>query len=260
VPEGDTIFRAARTLHDRIGGRVLVSARAPRRPDLRPPPAGTRVDHVEARGKHLLIGFDDGSWLHTHMRMRGSWHTYRPGERWRRPGRDAVVVLRVPSAEAVCFAAPIAEMLTGAELVRHPQLRDLGPDLCAPRPDVDEALRRLDDLDPSTPIADALLDQRVASGIGNVYKSEACWTCRVEPAAPVGTIGPDLRRELLLTASTLLRRNLGGGPRRTYAGGLAVYGAHGRRCPRCATPIVSARLGRHARTTWWCPGCQATSA
>jgi endonuclease-8 len=256
MPEGDTIHRTAATLRRVLAGQELTAFRAPRlRPPL--PVAGTLVERVEARGKHLLIRFADGRTLHTHMRMNGSWHTYRPGERWRRSPGSARAVLETAEGVAVCFAAPVVELLDDRELARHPQLSRLGPDLCAPGADLDVALARLGSMDPATEIGVALLDQRVACGVGNVYKSEVLFACRVDPFAVVGSLDGPTRRELFAIAADLLRRNLEGGPRRTVPEGLAVYDRTGRPCRRCGTTIVSRRQGEDARTTWWCPTCQS---
>ena len=190
------------------------------------------------------------------MRMHGSWHVYRPGERWRRSPGAARAVLETAEGVAVCFAAPVVELLDERELARHPQLSRLGPDLCDPDPDLDEASARLDSLDPTTEIGVALLDQRVACGIGNVYKSEVLFACGVDPFAPVGRLDASTRRRLFATAADLLGRNLAGGPRRTVPEGLAVYERTARPCRRCGTAVMSRRQGDDARTTWCCPTCQ----
>ena len=242
MPEGDTIFRTATTLRSALAGRPLVRFEADRL-RARPPEPGTLVQAVEARGKHLLIAFGDGRVLHTHMQMSGSWHVYRPGARWRRARTAARVILEVPDAVAVCFSAPVVELLDEREVRLHPRLAALGPDLCSPEADLDEALARLERLPSETEIGVALLDQRVACGVGNVYKSEVLFACRADPFARVGDLDARTRRELLRKASELLRRNLSGGPRTTYEGGLAVYGRSRRPCPRCGTPIRSRRQG-----------------
>jgi endonuclease-8 len=167
------------------------------------------------------------------------------------------VVIETASSVAVCFDAPVIELLDERGLARHPQLAALGPDLCVPDPDVDEALRRMDTLDTATPVGVALLDQRVASGVGNVYRSEVLWASRVDPFGAVGDVGPKLRRELLVTAARMLRSNLTSWRRETVPGGLAVYDRAGRPCRRCAGTIRTRRLGEQARSVWWCPGCQA---
>ena len=256
MPEGDTIFRAATVLRRALAGRPLVGFEAPRlRPS--PFPNGTSITSVEARGKHLLIGFDDHRVLHTHMQMSGSWHVYAPSQAWRRPASQLRVRVDVPEATAVCFNAPVVELLHDRELARHPRLSALGPDLCSPDADLDEVLRRLARLSGETELGVALLDQRVASGIGNVYKSEVLHAERLDPFAPLSAIDVATRRRTFATAATLLRANLDGGRRVTAAGGVAVYGRSGRPCPRCRGPIAMRRQGEAARSTYWCPSCQA---
>ncbi len=255
MPEGDTIHRTASTLRTVLEGRELERFEAPRIRG-RAPAVGSRIGSVEARGKHLLIRFGDGAVLHTHMRMTGSWHTYRPGERWRRHASRARVVIVTSTAVAVCFDAPVVELLDERGVARHPQLAALGPDLAVPDAEIDEALARMDGLEPQTSVGVALLDQRVASGVGNVYRSEVLWASRADPFRPIGEIGPELRRNLLLTASRMLRANLDGWRRETVPGGLAVYDRAGRPCRRCGTVIRTRRLGEQARSVWWCPGCQ----
>ena len=199
--------------------------------------------------------------------MNGSWHRYRPGERWRRPAARARLVLEVPGAVAVCFDAPVVELLeTRAEPV-HPSLGRLGPDLLDPAFDAAEALRRL--RDPSragTEIAVALLDQRALAGIGNVYKNEILWIERVSPFATVAELDDATLDRLIATARRLLLANAapGRGAERVTTGGdrgapgpLYVYGRGGRPCRRCRTPIASTRQGADLpRTTYWCPRCQ----
>jgi endonuclease-8 len=259
MPEGDTIFRTATVLRTAIAGKPLVGFETPR---LRatPFPPETVVRSVEARGKHLLVGFGDGRILHTHMQMSGSWHVYRPGEPWQRAEHRVRVRIDVPDAVAVCFDAPVVELLREHDLPRHPRLSALGPDLCSPDADLAEALARLDRLPTGTEIAVALLDQRVASGVGNVYKSEVLFARRVDPFATLGDLDLATKRGLLDTASRMLRANLGGGRRTTAPGGLAVYSKAGRPCSHCGTPIRSARQGETARTTYWCPSCQRAPA
>ncbi|HZD79026.1 MAG TPA: DNA-formamidopyrimidine glycosylase family protein [Actinomycetota bacterium] len=259
MPEGDTITRTARTLDRALAGRRLVRFQAPRLPaaTLRPS-AGSIVLSARARGKHLLIDFSDGSTLHTHMRMHGSWHVYQPGERWRLPPAAMRAMVQVEGAVAVCFRAPVVEVLEGGALRRHPQLTSLGPDLCAPAPDLDAAVEGLGRLLPgSTQIGVALLDQRAAAGIGNVYKSEVLFACGIDPFTPVTALDEATRRRVVETAARLLRANLDArAPRRTVPEGLAVYGRAGRPCRRCGTPIRSRKQGEAARATYWCPACQ----
>jgi endonuclease-8 len=255
MPEGDTIFRTATTLRRVLDGREITAFEAPGRRGPLPLP-GERVARVESRGKHLLIAFEGGAILHTHMQMDGTWHVYRPGERWWHPRSRARVIIRTADMVAVCFDAPVVELLTAPELERHPQIRALGPDLCYDDPDIDEALRRMASLDPATPVGVAMLDQRVAAGVGNVYKSELLFACGVDPFAPIGDLDEPTRRRLFETASRLLRLNLEGGPRRTVREGVAVYERGGRPCRHCGTLIQSRRQGETGRSTWWCPSCQ----
>ena len=261
MPEGDTIHRTAATLRSVMDAEPLVrfelAGPTPCPGRTSSPAAGERIGPVEARGKHLLIGFAGGATLHTHLQMSGSWHTYRAGERWRRPRRQMVVAISTANADAVCFNAPVVELLDADGLARHPRLRALGPDLCLPDADHDEIARRLEGLDPTTPIGVALLDQSVASGIGNVYKSEALWAASVDPFATLSSLDPAVRMAVYRTASEHLRANLDHVvPRRTVPQGLAVYGRTGAPCRRCATPIRTRRQGTSGRSTWWCPACQ----
>jgi endonuclease-8 len=265
MPEGDTIFRTAEVLRAVLVGRDVTAARAQPGPGLRRVPdlrrlVGARVTSVEARGKHLLIGFDNGQMLRTHMRMKGSWHRYRPGERWRRPAPEATVVLETAEAVAVCFNAPVAELLTDLQLGRNRSLVALGPDLLAADFDADEAVRRLRGR-PDIELGEALLDQRAVAGIGNVYKSEVCFIERLDPWRRVAVVEDASLEGALRTAARLMRANLRGGARVTTGNparghALWVYGRVGRPCLRCGTPIRSARQGELARVTYWCPRCQ----
>jgi endonuclease-8 len=263
VPEGDTIHRAAASLRAGLGRGPITGFDAPGIRGTHPPP-GSAIEAIDARGKHLLVRFEGDLTLHTHLGMSGSWRVEQPSASRRsaprpaapRPGRLTARV-DTATAGARCRNAGTVELLDTAALRRHPVLATIGPDLCLPEPDVDEVLRRLDTfLDASTPVGIALLDQRPASGIGNVYRSEALWACRVDPFVPLADLDRATRRALYETAGELLRQNLEGWPRRTVPDGLAVYDRAGRRCPRCRETITVRRMGEHARSVWWCPACQ----
>jgi endonuclease-8 len=262
LPEGDTIHRWARRLDAVLTGHTITRFELRRDPrGNRPPEKGTVITGVEARGKHLLVRFDDGATLHTHMELHGRWDVFRRGERWRRPAHTARAVIEIDDGtSAVCFEAPIVELRragrANAPSRASRSLDALGPDLCDATPDLDEVVRRLERTDASRAIGDVLLDQRVAAGIGNVYKSEVCWAQRVHPFTPVHDVDPSVRRALYETAHTMLRANLTTPRRVTYRGGLAVYGKQRRPCPRCRTPIAQAYGGDDERTTFWCPTCQ----
>ena len=262
MPEGDTVHRWAARLNGALTGHEVrrVEIRRDTR-GLRVPAPGTRVGRVEAHGKHLLVHFDDGATLHTHMQLHGIWHVYPPGERWRRPAHTARAIVEVDDGTtAVCFNAPIVELRrdgTTRQSTRAARsLAHLGPDLCDAGVDLDAVLDRFEHEPPETPLGDVLLDQRIGAGIGNVFKSEICWARKVHPSTPVGTIMPDARRAIYETAHAQLLANLAPGRRVTYQGGLAVYGKVRRPCPRCRTPIRRAWTDDDRRVTYWCPRCQ----
>lgn len=268
MPEGDTIHRAAGRLRPALVGATLRHFVAPRLQGDRPRP-GTRIDDVEAVGKHLLVHFQGGLTLQTHMRMTGSWHLYRPGERWRKPPHLMRALVEVDDWLAVCFSAPVVRTYRrdapggplgrGVDPVAH-----LGPDLCRDDltpADIDDCVARMASSTGSdAEVKSVLLDQRVAAGVGNVYASEVLFACGIDPFAPVAALPPEARRLLVETASRLLRANLDSGPRETVGGGLAVYGRQRQPCRRCGTPIRMRRQGNQARSTYWCPTCQPAVA
>ena len=266
MPEGDTIFRTATVLREALVGRRITEARARAGPAMRRVPdlsrlVGATVATVEPRGKHLLIGFDNGLTLRSHLRMSGSWHRYRPGEAWRRPEREASAVLETPEAVAVAFNTPTVELLTDADLRRSRPLRELGPDLLAREVDFDEAVSRLRERDEDE-LGNALLDQRAVAGIGNVIKSETAFLAAMDPWSRVEAFTDAQLMDALRTARRLLQANTRGGARVTTGSqrpgeALWVYGRSGRPCRRCATIIRGGRQGELARSTYWCPRCQA---
>lgn len=257
MPEGDTLHRTANRLRPALLGATVTAFEAPRLKGERVA-VGSTVTEVEAVGKHLLISFDDGLVLRTHLGMPGSWRLQPEGRAVRRGGLR--VRLAVPGWEALCFAAPVVETTRAgkARLVGH-----LGPDLCTPEPDLDEALRRYAAAPPETEIAVALLDQQLASGIGNVYKSEVLHRLRVDPFVALGEVPVDVRRRLLEVANRLLLVNLDTPVRTTVSGPpgtTAVYGREGKPCRVCSTPVERRRQGEQNRSTYWCPRCQPPGA
>jgi len=240
MPEGDTLYRTARTLQAWLEGRTVTAARSR---TIKAPVervVGRRVTNVEARAKHLLITFEGGDVLHTHMRMTGAWHVYSAGERWRKPGWQAAVVLEAGDRVAVCFNAPVVE------LQRDDDVGDLGPDVLRPPIDHDEIRRRAATRSPDMPIGDLLLDQRVVSGIGNIWRCETLFVGKVNPWAPQSDADIDA---LVDIAARLMGASVEPGPRATRH----VYGRAGRPCRRCATPVA---VKRTPRPVYWCPGCQ----
>lgn len=260
MPEGDTVHKLARYLAQRLCGQTLTDAYLRDHPGYTPADRG--VTAVRAHGKHLFIELDDGHILRCHLGMTGSWHHYRAGQPWAKPERQAALVLRVAQEVYVCFNPLQTEVLRAGAPGRRVLGTALGPDLLAPDPpfaDLPARARRL--LRAATPLADVLLDQRVAAGIGNVYKSEVLFLQGLDPRRPLGQTSDAQLVALYGKAAELLRANLGPGPRTTrrlaQAGALLwVYGRKDMPCLRCASPIAQARLGRHLRSTYWCPICQ----
>jgi endonuclease-8 len=247
VPEGDTIHRTANRLRSVLVGQPLVRFDA-RRAVGRPPKPGATIDAVEAVGKHLLIRFAGGVTLRTHMRMTGSWHLYRTGERWQKPAHLARAVVEVEGWTAVCFAAPVVELEPTP--VARASVALLGPDLTSTaltESDIDRAVDRMTDAE----IGVVLLDQRIASGIGNIWKNETLFICGVDPFRPAADVDRDTKRALIATASKLLQASVRDGGRSSN-----VYGRARRPCRRCGTPIRSQPQGEQARTAYWCPTCQ----
>ena len=290
MPEGDTIFRAARTLHRALAGKTVTRFESvfPKltRVHEDTPITGRTIESVAARGKHILMTFSPHEAareaalkgcatgmnrlvLRTHMRMNGSWHIYRPGERWQRTRSDMRIVIATGDFVAVGFNVPVAEWLAPRALDRQEDLRRLGPDLLAADFDAEEAFARLRARS-SESISDALLNQRVMAGIGNVYKSEVLFACHVNPFAVVADLTDEQLRRLIATARKFLQANVTEGlaAMTTYAGfrrttrrdspseRLWVYGRVGEACRRCGTPIQIDTRGRDARLTYWCAACQ----
>jgi formamidopyrimidine-DNA glycosylase len=258
VPEGDTVHLAATRLAEALGGRII------RRSDFRVPRyaatdlSGRRVNDVTARGKHLLLRIEGELTLHTHFRMEGEWRLYRPGSRWRRPVFEVRLALHTDDWVAVGHRIPVVDLVpTSAEesIVGH-----LGPDVLGPDWDAHEALRRLAS-DPARPIGDALLDQTIMAGPGNVYRCEVCFLRGVHPSTPVGAIGDpsgliDLVKRLMEANRTTGMQCTTGDTRRGR--GRWVYGRRDEPCRRCGTPVVRVAegSGREDRVMYFCPHCQ----
>lgn len=257
MPEGDTVWLAARRLDERLAGHPVT------RSDFRVPAlatatvTGSSVREVVARGKHLLFRFSDGRTLHTHFRMDGRWHLYRPGAVWRGgPSHQVRAVLGTEDWIAVGYRLPVVDLVPTAQ--EHALVGHLGPDLLGPDWDAVVALRNLR-ASPDREVGDALLDQRNLAGIGNIYRSEALFACGVSPYRPVGAVG-DLE-DLVATARRLLLRNAPRGTQSTTGDERRphhVFERAGRACYRCGTTIRRSTLGepRHERVTYWCPTCQ----
>lgn len=273
MPEGDTIFRAARTLNRALAGQEVARFEsvlpALTRIHEDAPLTGRQIERVTSAGKNVLMRFSGGLTLRTHMRMNGSWHIYRPGETWRRSRRDMRIVIATDAFEAVGFNIPVAELLDDKAIARHPDLRRIGPDILGETFDETEASRRIRARGDAL-VADVLLNQRVLAGIGNVYKSEVLFACRVNPFTPVRALDDEQIGCLVSTAHRFLKTNVGDAlpPMTTYTGyrrttrrddpteRLWVYGRGRLPCRRCGTPIRIRKQGIDARLTYWCPSCQ----
>jgi endonuclease-8 len=243
MPEGDSLHRAARRLQPLVGETVEVESPHPRAAatGVADQLDGRRLESVEAVGKNLVLRFEGGLVLRSHLRMTGRWTVRARGAASR--GRPWLV-LRGTSREAVLWNGPVLELNARA-------VRRLGPDILADPPDFDRMVAGLRRSDAGRPVGDALLDQRHVSGIGNVWKAESLWHARVSPWRPLGEVTAEELRSVLGHAARLMRGSLESGrePR-------AVYRAAGRPCPRCRTPIESWGQGDDNRTAYWCPSCQ----
>lgn len=260
MPEGDSVHKLANYLRPRLVGRFIRAGEALTSEwvDL----SGRRIEELCAHGKHLFIALHDGYLLRSHLGMWGSWHRYTIGEPWKKPAAQARIMLTVGPAVYVCFNPKEVELLRSRG-VRQSLLKALlGPDLLDLSANLQQVLDRARDLlAPETLVVDLLLEQRVAAGIGNVYKSEVLFLQRVDPHSPLGTLSDPTLEGLYQTAQRLLRANLRGGPRVTRAAKdgssrLWVYARRAQPCLVCGEPIRQAPLGRAMRTTYWCPQCQ----
>lgn len=249
MPEGDTIFRTASTLRRWLVGLEITAARS-----TAPVPVeiliGDRVVAVEPTGKHLLMRFASERVLHTHMQMTGAWHVYPTGARWRRPASQARLVLEAGPRTAVCFNAPVIELLAPGGARVHPALVALGPDVLSEPLDLAGVAERAAQRPPETEIGELLLDQRVVCGIGNIYRSEALFLAGVHPRRRAADVDVSA---VVAAAARLMRANLGS---RGGSQGHWVYRRTGRPCRRCGARIEAGRVGSQARTAYWCPSCQ----
>ena len=274
MPEGDTIFRSARALNRALAGKVITRFETGyahlASVDDDKKIVGRTVECVEARGKWLLMFFSGDLILVTHMRMNGSWHLYRTGERWRRARRDMRIVIETADWAAVGFTVPVAEFHSSASLVRKTMIPALGPDLLKEDFNAAKAVAGIRQ-HAEEEIAEVLLNQRVMAGIGNVYKSEICFMCGVNPFRQVRTLDESQLEQLVFTARKFLTMNVAddadgqisthAGFRRTtntsdHSARLWVYGRAGESCRRCGAPLEMHKQGPGARTTFWCPVCQ----
>ncbi len=274
MPEGDTIFRSARALQQGFAGHSVTLFETAYAPLAsvhdQSSVTGRIIERVESRGKWLLIHFSGDLILATHMLMSGSWHIYRVGERWRRSRSHMRVVLGTSDLVAVAFNVPVARFYTARTLERFAGVAGLGPDVLGASFATDEAQARLLEHG-GEEVGNVLLNQRVMAGIGNVFKSEICFACGVNPFRKIASLRPAEIDCLLTTARRFLAANVAEGAGDsivTYTGGrrttgssnpaarLWVYRRSGSECRRCGTTILMRKQGVGARSTYWCPDCQ----
>jgi endonuclease-8 len=272
MPEGDTIFRAARTLHRALAGQIVIGFESvlPKltRVDTDSGIAGRTIDKVEAQGKWMRMHFSGDMILLTHMLMSGSWHIYRPGERWQRRVADMRLVVKTEKFWAVGFNVPIAEFHTPDTIRRREGFRNLGQDVLGEKFDAAKSVAALL-ANAGEEVGVALLNQSIIAGIGNVFKSEVCFACRINPFRRIETLSVQEADSLVVTARELLLANVGESSghervtiadhRRTVSTNgeerLWVYGRRGKSCRACGYSIES-RKQHDARITFWCPQCQ----
>lgn len=275
MPEGDTIYRTARSMGRALIGKPITGFRS-NYPLLTrfhddTPITGQSVDSVESRGKWLLIHFSGGATLATHMLMNGSWHLYPRGERWQKPARDMRIVLENREYQAVAFTVPVARIYTAQALAREKRIPPPGSDVLNPDFDPAAAAMRIRAC-AGEEIGDVLLHQYVMAGVGNVFKSEVCFVERVNPFCLVSAVSDEKIQVLIQTAQRLVGANVledSGNMIVTYRGqqrrtthsnspqdSLWVYGRSGEPCRRCGTAIRHRLQGPDARVTFWCPSCQ----
>ena len=278
MPEGDTIFRAARALNRALSGKVVTGFETALAPlasvDDNSPVVGRNIEKVESRGKWCLIHFSGDLIIVTHMLMSGSWHIYRTGERWRMPHRAMRVVIRTADFEAVAFNVPVAEFHTARSLERYSQIPKLGPDVLSNEFTVETGVQRFAAYaaaHPDAEVAVVLLNQRVMAGLGNVYKSEVAFIAGVNPFRAMSTVTQREMEAMAEYAQRYMQANIldGSGDgivtyfgnRRTTGNSnrderLWVYGRQGEECRRCGATIMMRKQGEQARSTYWCPHCQ----
>jgi len=274
MPEGDSIYRAARTLNLALAGQTVTSFESAlpylSRVEVDHGVVGRTVEKVAARGKWLLMYFSGDLILLSHMLMSGSWHIYRPGETWKRRRYDMRVVIGTSKILAVAFNVPVGEFHTANSLTRREGFRSVGPSTLADNFDESEVVARLRaraDLE----IGVSLLTQSLLSGIGNIFKSEICFACGINPFRTVSDLTDDDLRCLVSTARKFMLANVtesSGNKITTYVPmrrttgrantteRLWVYKRTGEPCRHCGAAIVSRKQGFDARTSFWCPRCQ----
>jgi endonuclease-8 len=252
MPEGDTIYRTAVTLTRVLKGKTIHECES-FVADVQPQYLeGKEVTRIESRGKNLLIHFSNGYVLHTHMRMSGSWHIYRIGERWRKSRNSARIALHIENFVAVCFDAPVVRLFTSAGIQRDPYLNQLGPDALKKEQWDSVTIRERFRKYPHLEIGEALLRQDLFAGIGNIYKNEALFEERISPFERISSLTDVALEQLILRASSLMRRSAHYERTDRYW----VYKRNRKPCRVCGQLICMRRQGLQQRSCYFCPECQ----
>jgi endonuclease VIII len=257
MPEGDTIHYAANRIRPVLQGQVPDAIRTPhpRHAKDRWPERleGKTVTDVNAHGKHLFLRFDDDLTIHSHLRMTGSWRVHPEGARWHRAPRRAWLVITKDDNNVVQFDGPVLELMTETRRRFDRRLALLGPDIIKDGFDADEVIRRARADDPTRGVGDALLDQRIVAGIGNLWKAEGCWLAELDPWRKLQDVSDDELRRVLAELKPRMEMSARDGNQTRHR---EIYNNTGRACPRCGTKITARGQGDDNRTTYWCPGCQ----
>ena len=270
MPEGDTIHSAAKRVGAALVGREIRSIETPhpRHGKDRWPErlVGRGVRSVDARGKHLFVRFEGDLTLHSHLRMGGAWGVYPRGGRWHRAPRRAWLVIRTDEHEVVQFDGPVLELMTDGRTRFDRRLAALGPDVLGDEFDERAFVRRLREDDPTRGIGDALLDQRIVAGIGNVWQCEGCFLARLDPWRKVGDVSDEEALAVVRQIRPLMKLSVERGGRITtwdpppgappWEKRFWVYEREGRPCRSCGTKVRARGQGDDNRNTFWCPQCQ----
>jgi endonuclease-8 len=257
MPEGDTIRTAANRIGGALVDRDIESIETPHprfgKDRWLERLAGRRVRAVEARGKHLLLRFEGGLTVHSHLRMGGAWGVYPRGGRWQRGAHRAWLVIRTADHDVVQFDGPVLELMTDGRSRFDQRLARLGPDVLAPVFDDPGFIKRLREDDQTRTLGDALLDQRNVAGIGNIWKSEGCWEAAIDPWRRVSEVADAEALAIIWGMRPRMMYSAQHGRMRDEP---RVFRRNGRPCPRCGGRILARSQGDDNRTTFWCPGCQ----
>jgi endonuclease-8 len=259
MPEGDTIRSAANRVGAALVGRAIESIDTPHPrfgKDQWPEKlAGRDVRAVDTHGKHLMLRFEGGLTIHSHLRMTGAWGVYPRGKRWHRGSHRAWLVIRTAEHDVVQFDGPVLELMTDGRTRLDPRIAQLGPDVLADQFDGGEFLRRLRQDDPGRTLGDALLDQHIVAGIGNIWKAEGCFRAQIDPWRRIRDVSDDQALSVIEAVRPPMQESARFGFPKSET--LRVYKRAGTPCPRCQTKISARGQGDDNRTTYWCPGCQS---